>query len=446
MHPNPKRILPVLVILIAAALTWWYFQNPSAAAQSGELAASGSIEATQVTVAPELSGRIAQVLATEGETVQADQELIRLEDRLLQAQLQQAQAALAVAQANYDLVAAGPSPEQRQLSIAAAELELLQAQQALDQLNDTAALAAAQAQQAVAAADKQLDQASQRLDNLDEAADPADIQAARSTVTLAKDRLDKAREKFKPYEKKPEDNVTRALLQSQVAEAQKIYDAAVTRLNNLLGKVNQYDQALAEAAKLLAQAQLDEARRQYDLVKDGPDPAKLALAEGRQAAAQASLELAQAATRPEQLALAQAQVDSAQAALAILQAQMEKLIIRSPITGVVLQRSIEPGEVVTPGMALFSLAHLEELLITVYVPEDRYGLIELGQEAQLTTDSFPGQTFTAVVTEIAGQAEFTPRNVQTAEGRRTTVFAVQLLVANPDGRLKPGMPADVSFR
>jgi HlyD family secretion protein len=60
-------------------------------------------------------------------------------------------------------------------------------------------------------------------------------------------------------------------------------------------------------------------------------------------------------------------------------------------------------------------------------------------------DSFPGQTFEAAVVHIADQAEYTPRNVQTAEGRRTTVFAVKLAVENPDGKLKPGMPADVSF-
>ena len=60
-------------------------------------------------------------------------------------------------------------------------------------------------------------------------------------------------------------------------------------------------------------------------------------------------------------------------------------------------------------------------------------------------DSFPGQQFAATVTHIADRAEFTPRNVQTAEGRRSTVFAVRLSIDNPDGQLKPGMPADVDF-
>ena len=63
----------------------------------------------------------------------------------------------------------------------------------------------------------------------------------------------------------------------------------------------------------------------------------------------------------------------------------------------------------------------------------------------MTVDSYPGVTFPATVVTIADQAEFTPRNVQTAEGRRTTVYAIKLDVSNPDGQLKPGMPADVSF-
>jgi len=81
----------------------------------------------------------------------------------------------------------------------------------------------------------------------------------------------------------------------------------------------------------------------------------------------------------------------------------------------------------------------------VYVPEDTYGRVKLGQTAKMTVDSYPGVFFNASVVHIADQAEFTPRNVQTVEGRRTTVYAIKLDVPNPDGKLKPGMPADVSF-
>jgi HlyD family secretion protein len=79
------------------------------------------------------------------------------------------------------------------------------------------------------------------------------------------------------------------------------------------------------------------------------------------------------------------------------------------------------------------------------VPEDRYGQISLGEKATVKVDSFPGSTFTSAVTHISDQAEFTPRNVQTAEGRSSTVYAIKLTVTDPQGKLKPGMPADVTF-
>jgi len=91
------------------------------------------------------------------------------------------------------------------------------------------------------------------------------------------------------------------------------------------------------------------------------------------------------------------------------------------------------------------LGLLDQLTITVYVPEDRYGGISLGNLAAVNIDAFPGVSFTATVIRIADQAEYTPRNVQTAEGRRTTVFAIELSVEDPDRKLKPGMPADVIF-
>ena len=118
---------------------------------------------------------------------------------------------------------------------------------------------------------------------------------------------------------------------------------------------------------------------------------------------------------------------------------------RVPVDGIVLTRLVEPGEVVAPGGTLLTMGPLEQLTITVYIPEDKYGTINLGQVALVNVDSFPGETFEAMVTRIADQAEFTPRNVQTQEDRRTTVFAIELGIDNPDGKLKPGMPADVEF-
>jgi hypothetical protein len=91
------------------------------------------------------------------------------------------------------------------------------------------------------------------------------------------------------------------------------------------------------------------------------------------------------------------------------------------------------------------MADLSGITITVYVPEDRYGQISLGQTAQVSVDSFPGEAFNAEVIHIADEAEFTPRNVQTVEGRSSTVYAIKLKVTDSESKLKIGMPADVVF-
>jgi len=152
--------------------------------------------------------------------------------------------------------------------------------------------------------------------------------------------------------------------------------------------------------------------------------------------------LDQAAAAAEQ---AQGSVQQAQANLTLLDAQLSKLSITAPFDGVVLGRSVEVGEVLSPAAPAFSLGQLASLTITVYVPETEVGLLSINQAAQLAVDSYPGEVFSSTIIHIADQAEFTPRNVQTTEGRKTTVFAVKLQIANPDGKLKPGMPADVSF-
>lgn len=119
--------------------------------------------------------------------------------------------------------------------------------------------------------------------------------------------------------------------------------------------------------------------------------------------------------------------------------------IRTPIAGVVLYRSFEPGEFATPGAPLITVADLSHLTLTVYVPEDRYGQVTLGGAYSVTVDSFPTEAFTGTVRHIADRAEFTPRNVQTTDSRKTTVFAIDLDLSPSGGKLKPGMPADVNF-
>ena len=498
MHPNPRRVLPFVLLLAAlAGAAYWFFELRPAQQGSGALAASGTIEVTQVQVSAEASGKISEVLVSEGDRVQAGQELVRFDQSLLLAQLEQARAAQAQAQANYDLIAAGLPAEQRQAAVAAAELELAGAQQALQKLYDTAGLARAQAQ-------KDLDQAQKALDdlaednslalarardallkaqrvvtdtleirqNMDFASDSQQARDARAEV----DRLDGLLKQlwglFNAEPGTPQTNPRKAVIWIKIQQA-KFKLARAQGLADMIGgeatgeQVQRADanlelaEAQRAAAQLafdrlqdgpdpiqtaFAQAQLENAQRALDRLKDGPDTDALALAQARLAAAETRLASAKAGPSAEQLSLAQAQVESARRAVETIEIQLENLVSLSPTGGVVLSRPVEPGEFAAVGSTLLVVGREDDKTITVFIPEDRYGLLSLGQEAAVRVDSFPAESFAAAVVHIADQAEFTPRNVQTVAGRKNTVFAIRLKVADPQGKLKAGMPADVTFK
>jgi HlyD family secretion protein len=204
----------------------------------------------------------------------------------------------------------------------------------------------------------------------------------------------------------------------------------------------------AQSRAVAAAAQLAQARATLDQLENPAIENDLAAARRDRPGPGATDDRAPA--RPQDLAVLQAgrpgsgAVATAQAAVD-LPTQLAKLTLVAPIDGVVLARSAEPGELAMPGGALLTLADLEHLTIIVYVPEDRYGQVLMGARAELRVDSYPGEVFGASVVHVADRAEFTPRNVQTPGGRKTTVFAIKLSIDNPGAKLKPGMPADVKF-
>ena len=437
----------------------------------------------------------------------AGQALVQLDAALLQAQRAQAAASLAAAQANYDSLNTGAAASQLTAAVTRAEKDLLDAQQALDALHDTAALATSQADSDLAHARDALNKATQRYNNLhhpdiqwykdrvDKAENAlltvqqnaeiidigtlqASLQAANDFLKTAADRLGKIQAAIDgcstcdPKRSVTVDRIPQTLddakdayndalhhvqeLELQIDQAkrgnadltkdtQKTLDDARRDLNWALQGPDAIQEAVSLADMNLAKSRLADAQRRFDAVKAGPDPDKLAAAEARLAAAKDALAAAQASAAPERLDTARAQVNVAQAALAMLDVQIAKLTLIAPTDGTVLSRAVEPGEAVLPGTAALVLADLNHLQITVYIPEDQFGAITLGETANVQVDSFPNETFSGAVSHISDQAEFTPRNVQTVDGRKTTVFAVKLTIANPDGKLKPGMPADVRF-
>ena len=161
--------------------------------------------------------------------------------------------------------------------------------------------------------------------------------------------------------------------------------------------------------------------------------------------AQTRLEAVKAGATKEQVAVAEAAIKQAESALAVLQVQIAKLTLKSPVSGLVTRRIAHVGELAGPGAVLLTVANLDPVKLTIYVPETQIGQIKIGDEIAVQVDSFPDKIYKGKVTFIASQAEFTPRNVQTKAERVHTVFAVRVQIPNADAELKPGMPADASL-
>jgi len=410
MNSRLRIILPIVVILLlAGAAVGWYYYSRSTATDSGAITASGTIETVQVIVSPEISGRATDVLVSQGDAVTAGQPLLQLDDTLLQTQRKLAIANLSLAKANY-------------------QISYTSSKKALDDL--------LRSQTPLAQAELALANAKKALENAQDDYETAVQNNNKGWVRRAEDQVDQALADYQYYLHHNDGSI------GALIEQHRRYQVYLNALRELKKAEDYYRMGIgasggnedtemafgiAQGKMDLAQAQYDDALAEYNRLKDGVPTEDLKAAQAR-------------------VDTAQAMLDQAQANLDLIDAQIAKLTVYAPADGTILERDIEPGEMALAGSASLVIGELNKLTITVYVPEDRYGDVRLGQTVLFTVDSFPGKTFGGSVTRIANQAEFTPRNVQTVEGRSTTVFAVEITVENPTPDLKPGMPADVTFK
>jgi HlyD family secretion protein len=140
------------------------------------------------------------------------------------------------------------------------------------------------------------------------------------------------------------------------------------------------------------------------------------------------------------------QFKGAQAQVETLTLQLEKTHITSPISGLILERNIEAGEVVSPGMVLMTIGDLQRPWVRVYIGEPDIGRVRIGQEVSVVTDAYPTRAFPGTLRYIADEAEFTPKNIQTRQERIKLVYEAKVYLTNKESILKPGMPADVSLQ
>jgi HlyD family secretion protein len=253
--------------------------------------------------------------------------------------------------------------------------------------------------------------------------------------------------------------VDRAELNARRAQAEGQLAAARALLSEMergarSEELAQAREADSVAAARLADAQRDLARAQT-LFREGAvsqeafDKARLAADVARSQREQAAqqLQLVRSGPRPERVAAQRAVVAQSEAMLRQGAAQLANAVVLAPFDGVVSVRHRQPGEVVAPGAPILTVANLGDRWVRIYIAEDRIGAIQLGEPATITTDTYRDRQYTGEVSFIASQAEFTPRNVQTAEERVKLVYAVKVRITGDTANaLKPGIPADVVLR
>lgn len=348
----------------------------------GVLAEGKLVPKQYVTLSFTSGGKVEELMVSEGEQVEAGQVIARLDQR-----------------------------QQLSAGVDSAQLELLNAQQALKDLQDNAKVNTAQALQKLAAQRDAVRSAERYINNLVSGGKPVDINSAKANVVILKDKLDTAWKDYAPYEKKPEDNVNRAEFLSKYADAQRKYDNAVRLLNNLQGSASDIDMAIAEANLSLAQAGLALAEQDYDKVKDGPDPDLLASAQARLKAAETGLEAAQAALANRELT--------------------------APFSGTVALLNLKIGEQVSPGQPAVVLADFSGWIVeTDDLTETEVPKIYPDQEAAVTFDALPGLDLKGKVQSIS--------DINTDKSGDVT-YTTKVILIDTDPHLRWGMSALVHF-
>jgi HlyD family secretion protein len=367
---------------------WYWFSRPVATG----LRFSGRIEGYETDVGAKVAGRVEEVTVREGAAVKKGQLLARLDDDELRAQLAGAEA---------KVQSAKDQERNAQLQIAVLKSQINEAQLKLRQSQGETSGRVSQAEAQVATAIAQLRQAE------------AQVTEAETQLELA--RTD--RDRF----------------------AQLVQEGAVTQ--------QRYDQAdalfrTAQATLTSRQAAVNAAERQVNAAQGGLTQSQSSTFNPDINTAQINRLNTQLQQARAQLSAAQAEVRNAEAVRKQTQAQLSYLTINSPINGVVIDRTVEPGTVISAGKTLVSVLNLDTVYMRGFIPVGEIGLVRLGQAANVYLDSAPDRPLAARVAEIDAEASFTPENIYFQKDRVQQVFGVKLAIEQPGGFAKPGMPAD----
>jgi HlyD family secretion protein len=386
-----KRILPILFLLLLGGGGYWGYNRFREQGNSDTLNVSGNIEVTDAQISFRIAGRMTERLVDEGQSVRAGQVVARLDRTDQELAVGQAEANQAFAQASLAELEAGSRPEE----IARAQAQVEQARFGLAELENGSRV------QEVADARAELERAEFAAKTAQ-----AQLEQARSDEARFAAMVKSGVVSHREYE----------VYHTQAQTARSSWDAAQASARRAREQLSLREEGPRQEAIRQARAALEQAQQQFDLVKAGP--------------------------RKETIDQARAKLDVAGKALLQARQQFEYTQVTAPFDSVVLSKSAEPGEYLNPGSPVVTVGDLEHVWLRAYVSETDLGKIRLGDPVEVTTDSYPGKTYRGKISFISSQAEFTPKSVQTFEERVKLMFRIKIDLENPNGELKPGMPAD----
>jgi HlyD family secretion protein len=386
-----KRIVIVVFLILLVGVGCFVYVGQKEI-QTQESYYSGTIEATTSELSFQVNGGVAQVLVEEGARVVKDEPLALLDDSLYKARHDQSLANLDTARKNL-----------RRMETV---LELYQA---------TLPAEVERAESAVAVIRSQLQE-------LNAGYRKQEIERARLAYLEAKEVMEEAAKDKIRYERLYEKNIV----------SEKSRDVVILK----------YD----SASKALKRA-----RETFDMFQEGTRKetvrtAEAKLAEGKAALREAKMNLKKIETAWQDVEQARSQIEVAESAVALAAINLDYTLLRAPFGGTVISRNVEPGEVVTSGREVLTLADLSTVHLKIFVDEQSLGKVKIGQKAEVRTDTFPDKIYKGRVSFISPQGEFTPKIIQTHKERVKLVYRVKISIPNPEGELKTGMPADAWLR
>ena len=385
-----KRLIPIILILAAAAFAYYKWRGSSRDTAS-RIVVSGNIELTEVNIAFKTAGKLIERTVDEGDSVKKGQIIARLDRDQLVAQREREVANLEEAQA--------------QMAQAQTSVEWERANLAADIEQKRADLASVDA----------------RLLEMKNGARPQEKLDARAAVESA---------------------------QSEVQRSKRDWDRAQVLYKNDDISTAQFDQYRNRWES--AEASLKQLTEREALVLLGPRSEQVEAQAALVQRARAALKMAEANSlemkrREQDITARQADIARSKANIALIDSQLADTIAASPVDGVVLVKSADVGEVLAAGTTVVTIGDIDHPWLRGYINETDLGRVKLGSKAKLTTDSYPGKVYNGHVSFIASEAEFTPKQIQTQQERVKLVYRIKIELENPRHELKSNMPADAEI-